>query len=242
MDLRRRGRNKGRVASVATSSHSELTTPPFLTLSPDAIRTSLTLLKESTDVFPPLKSARVSTSDEDARVLAWRAVSILDAIYNAVGEGTSATISPGMLQDVLKFEELLHEISTAMEAHLKPRWARRMLRLRKRESQLVRFTSRLDAASEAFKIGSSSRVEVVAEKIQGSSSRVEVAVEKIQGSSTRVEGTVERIQVLAIGLEQSNSRLRGEVQVLRTVVLFGLSPISHHDRYIEEVVCARRLF
>ncbi|KAJ7909053.1 hypothetical protein B0H13DRAFT_1878072 [Mycena leptocephala] len=252
MDLRRRGRNKGRVASVATSSHSELTTSPFLTLSSDAIRTSLTLLKESTDVFPPLKSAvsgvlavwdladRVSTSDEDARVLAWRVVSILDAIYNAVGEGTSATISPGMLQDVLKFEELLHEISTAMEAHLKPRWVRRMLRLRKHESQLVRFTSRLDAASEAFKIGSSSRVEVAAEKIQGSSSRVEVAVEKIQGSSTRVEGTVERIQALAIGLEQSNSRLRGEVQVLRTVVLFGLSPISH--RYIEEVACARRLF
>jgi len=231
MDLRRRGRNKRRVGSVATSSHSELTTAPFLVLSSDAIRTSLTLLKESTDVFPPLKSAvsgvlavwdladRVSTSDEGARVLAWRAVGILDAIYNAVGEGTSTTISPGLLQDVLKFEELLHEISTAMEAHLKPRWVRRMLRLRKLESQLVRFTSRLDAASEAFKIGSSSRVEV--------------AVEKIQGSSTRVEGTVERIQALAIGLEQFNSRLRGEVQVLRTIVLFGLSPISH--RYIEEL-------
>ncbi|KAJ7909051.1 hypothetical protein B0H13DRAFT_1878070 [Mycena leptocephala] len=258
MDLRRRGRNKGRVALAATSSRSELTTPPFLALSSDAIRTSLTLLKESTDVFPPLKSARVSTSDEDARVLAWRAVGILDAIYNAVGEGTSTTISPGMLQDVLKFEELLHEISTAMEAHLKPRWVRRMLQLRKHESQLVRFTSRLDAASEAFKVRfkkklicflqvismpsdwMSSRVEVAAEKIQGSSSRVEVVVEKIQGSSTRVEGTVERIQVLAIGLEQSNSRLCGEVQVLRTVVLFGLSPISH--RYIEEVACAQRLF
>jgi hypothetical protein len=37
-------------------------------------------------------------------VLAWRLVGILDAIYNAVTAEASA-ISPGMLQDILKFEE-----------------------------------------------------------------------------------------------------------------------------------------
>jgi hypothetical protein len=47
---------------------------------------------------------------------------------------------------------LLREISTAMAAQLKPGRFRRVLRLRKDESRLARFTSRLDAASEAFKV------------------------------------------------------------------------------------------
>ncbi|KAJ7479619.1 hypothetical protein FB451DRAFT_1239417 [Mycena latifolia] len=212
MNLRPRGRHKGRVASVATST-DECT---ILALSSDAIRTSLNLLKEAADVFPPLKSAaggvlavwdladRVSASDENAQALAWRVVGILDAIYNAVGGGTSP-IPPSMLADIVKFEALLRDISTAMEEQLKQGRLRRVLHLRKREGRLARFTSRLDAASEAFKL----------------------AVEKIQADVSATAADVSSTAALVVVVEQSNIRLRGEVQVLRTVVLFGLSPVSH---------------
>ncbi|KAJ7479722.1 hypothetical protein FB451DRAFT_1239684 [Mycena latifolia] len=226
MNLRPRGRHKGRVASAATST-DECTA---LALSSDAVRTSLNLLKEAADVFPPLKSAaggvlavwdladRVSASDENAQALAWRAVGILDAIYNAVGGGTSP-IPPSMLADIVKFEHLLRDISTAMEEQLKQGRLRRVLHLRKRESRLARFTSRLDAASEAFKIGASTRVELA-------STRIELAVEKIQEDVSATAADVLSTAALVVVLEQSNIRLRGEVQVLRTVVLFGLSPVS----------------
>jgi len=201
--------------STSSVSSSASTSPTFLTEPSHGIREFLNLVKESTDVFPPLKSAvggvlavwdladRVSEFDENAKALARRAVGIFDVIYTAVG-GASA-ISPGMLQDILKFEELLREISTAMEALLELGPFRRVLYLRKHESQLARFASRLDAASEAFKIGSSTRVEMAVEKMQA------------DFASTAA---------LASALEDTNIRLRGEVQVLRTVVLFGISPMS----------------
>ncbi|KAJ7441949.1 hypothetical protein B0H11DRAFT_1932671 [Mycena galericulata] len=224
MKLRPRGRHKGRAqvpvaASTSNSSTSASATPAFLAESSDAIREFLSLVKESTDIFPPLKSAvggvlavwdladvllavfRLFRIIDDLVAIASRAVAIFDSIFNAVGRST--TISPGMLQDILKFEELLHEITTTMEAQSKPRF-RRLLRLRKQESRLTRFTSRLDAASETFKIGSTARVELVVEKIQADVSTA----------------------ALANVLEQTNILLRGEIQVLRTLVLFGLSPIS----------------
>ncbi|KAJ6521658.1 hypothetical protein DFH09DRAFT_1331075 [Mycena vulgaris] len=228
-----RGRHKGRAAPVPPPFDN--TAPSFLALSSDSIRTSLNILRDSADVFPPLKSAvggvlavwdladRVSTSDENARALAWRAVGILDAIYNAVGGADSASISPGMLQEILKFEQLLREISAAMEGQLKAGRFRRVLHLRRHESQLAGFTSRLDASSEAFKIGSSTRVELVV-------NRVELRVDEIQADTSATAA-------LAVVFEKSIIRLHGEVQFLRTVVLFGLSPVS--QGYSEsECACA----
>ncbi|KAJ7479684.1 hypothetical protein FB451DRAFT_163858 [Mycena latifolia] len=210
MNPRPRGRHKGRVTSAATST--ECTT---LALSSDAIRTSLNLLKEAADVFPPLKSAaggvlavwdladRVSASDENAQALAWRAVGILDAIYNAVGGGTSP-IPPSMLADIVKFEALLREISTAMNEQLKQGRLRRVLHLRKRESGLARFTSRLDAASEAFKIGSSTRVEMASTRVELASTRVELAVEKIQADVSATAADMSSTAALVVVVEQSN--------------------------------------
>ncbi|KAJ7754334.1 hypothetical protein DFH07DRAFT_773734 [Mycena maculata] len=221
INLRRRGRHKGRVTSAATSSGSVAEYPtPFLALTSDTIRTSLDLLNKSADACPLLKSAgvlavwdlvnasnlcslpicneglidpgqHVSASDENAQVLAWHAVGILDAIYNVVEEGTRC-IPPGMFPETLKFEALLLKIRAAMEAQLKPGWACHVLRLRRHESGLARFTSRPDAASEAFKIGASTRVELAVDTIQGSSTRVESVVDKIQRSSTRVELAVHK--------------------------------------------------
>ncbi|KAJ7506955.1 hypothetical protein B0H11DRAFT_1969636 [Mycena galericulata] len=234
MNLRPRGRHKWRAlvavsGSTSSSSSSASATPAFLAETSDAIRELLSLVKESTEVFPPLKSAvggvlvvwdladRMSAFDENAQALASRAVGIFDATFNAVGR--SATISPGMLQDILKFEELLREITTTIEAQLKPGPFRRLLRLRKHENRLAGFISRLDAASETFKIGSTTRVELAVEKIQAD---------------------VSSTAALANVLEQTNIRLRGEIQVLRTVVvLFGLSPISPLYRERECVHGAR---
>ncbi|KAJ7479685.1 hypothetical protein FB451DRAFT_163871 [Mycena latifolia] len=235
MNLRPRGRHKGRVASATSSAvHSTSTDEcTALALSSDAIRTAINLVKEAADVFPPLKSVaggvlavwdladRVSASNDNAQALAWRVVGILDAIYNAVGGGTSP-MPPSMLANIVKFEKLLREISTAMEEQLKQGRLRRVLHLRKRESRLTRFTSRLDAASEAFKIRSSTRVEL--------------AVEKIQADMSATAADMSSTAALVVVVEQSNIRLRGEVQVLRTVVLFGLSPVSRG--YDSGCVCA----
>ncbi|KAJ7192679.1 hypothetical protein GGX14DRAFT_479842, partial [Mycena pura] len=227
MNLRPAGRHKGWAPAAFGDSSSEFTEPRLTVESSDAIRTALTLLKESTDVFTPLKSVvggvlavwdlaeRISAADENAQALAWRLVGILDAIYNAVGAGGSA-ISPGMLQDILNFEELLREISMAMAAQLKPGRFRRMLRLRKHESRLTRFTSRVDTAFEAFKIGSSTRIELTMQKVQGDLSSAASVIEH-----TNV--AVEKIQTLTRELAQANIRLRGEVHILRSVVLFGIS-------------------
>ncbi|KAJ7689717.1 hypothetical protein B0H17DRAFT_1202169 [Mycena rosella] len=269
MNLRPRGRQKGRVAPVAAPSSG----PPFAALASDAIRESLSLLKDSTDAFPPLKSAvggvlavwdlaeRISASDENAQGLARRAVGILDAIYNAVGGG-AGPVSPEILQEMQKFEELLREISTAMKGHLKAGRLRRVLHLRRQESRLAQFTARLDAAAEAFKIGSSARTELMSTRIDSTSTRIESTSTRIESTSTRIESTSGRIEstssrvelaleklqadisstvTLAIALEQSNIRLHGEVKFLRqtqTVFLFGIPPVS---RGFSESGCARAL-
>ncbi|KAJ7689722.1 hypothetical protein B0H17DRAFT_1066122 [Mycena rosella] len=232
MNLRPRGRQKGPVAPAA--AHSSRSTAPTLgALSSDAIRESLSLLKDSADAFPPLKSAvggvlavwdlaeRVSASDENAQALAHRVTGILDTISKSVGK--TGSVSPEMQREIDKFNALLDEISAAMKGHLKAGRLRRVLHLRRQESRLAQFTARLDAAAEAFKIGSSARTELASARIESTSTRVELALEKIQAN---VSSTV----TLAISLEQSNIRLRGEVKVLRqtqTVFLFGLPLVSH---------------
>ncbi|KAJ7348002.1 hypothetical protein DFH08DRAFT_156036 [Mycena albidolilacea] len=255
MSLRSRGRHKPPVPSVAKSS------APFLSLSFDAIRTSLNDLKDSTDIFPPLNSAagavlavwdladRLSTSDEHAEGLAWRAVCILDAIYNASGGG-AGPVSAAVLDAIRTFVGLLREISAAMEEELKPG----RLRLQKRESGLAQFVARLDATSEAFKIGSAAPAEeqaIPATPDQASELRTIQTVIRISHVSGGTGGSggmggreggvggpgygpsfqAETIMIQNCPpeherLEQSNIRLDTEVRVLRTVVLFGLSPVS----------------
>ncbi|KAJ6532927.1 hypothetical protein DFH09DRAFT_1181913 [Mycena vulgaris] len=252
INLRPRGRQKGRAAPMPPPPPDN-TAPSFLALSSDAIRECITVLRDSADVFPPLKSAvggvlavwdladRMSTSDENARALAWRAVGILDAIYNAVGGADSASIFPGMLQEIVKFEQLLHEISAAMKGQLKAGRFRRVLHLRRHESQLAGFTSRLDAAAEAFKIGSSTRVELAVNRVELLVNRGELAVNRVGSAVNRVGSAVNRVELAvdkmqadasslasrAILLEENNIRLHGKVQRLQTVVLFGLSPVFH---------------
>ncbi|KAJ7438868.1 hypothetical protein FB451DRAFT_1303067, partial [Mycena latifolia] len=100
--------------------------PPEAVLTLDAVRTTLELVESSADVCPPLKSAvgavvavcrltdRVAASAADAEALAWRAVEILDEIYNSVGARTPGAIPPHLLQWQLHSIVLLTEIRDAM--------------------------------------------------------------------------------------------------------------------------------
>ncbi|KAJ7150106.1 hypothetical protein C8R43DRAFT_497495 [Mycena crocata] len=174
MKLRPRGRHKGRAGSARSRSKSR--TRQRIGLSSDAIQEALYVLRDSADVLPPLKSAvggvlaiwnlvdRVHSSDEEARALAWKTVEILDAIYNAVDNDPGA-IPHGLLQNILKFEKLLKEISDVMDACLKAGRLRRLVLLRKHESRLAQFNWQLDGVSEAFKIGALTRVELAVGRI-----------------------------------------------------------------------------
>ncbi|KAJ6476070.1 hypothetical protein DFH09DRAFT_1108953 [Mycena vulgaris] len=120
------------------------------------------------------------------------------------------SMAPSLFLIRVSFNRLLREISAAMEGQLKAGRFRRVLHLRRHESQLAGFTSRLDAASE---IGSSTRGELAV-------NRVELAVDKDPRGHVGYRS--------ARGCaRKSNIRLRGEVQRLRTVVLFGLPPVFH---------------
>ncbi|KAJ7282399.1 hypothetical protein C8J57DRAFT_1499392 [Mycena rebaudengoi] len=142
-----------------------------LALTPDAIMLSLTLLKESSDVLPPLKAVaggvlavwnivqRAAAVDEEATMLAWRAFTILDAIYTAIGDPDAEALSSAALRHLIDFERLLYEIRDAMEAmtnrHAHNRVARflsRGMSLQRSESDLARFNKRLDAAAQALTV------------------------------------------------------------------------------------------
>ncbi|KAJ7115362.1 hypothetical protein C8R44DRAFT_880666 [Mycena epipterygia] len=156
----------------------ESTTSVYLTL--DVVRTSLELVKDSADVCPPLKSAvgavvaRVAESDTNAETLAWRAVTILDTIYNSVDmTDPNAKIPPQLLHNILQFEQLVTEISTAMKSIAGKSPLHRVLHLRRNESKLAKFNARLDSAAQVFAIGTMTSQTV-------SLGRIEDAVEKVQ--------------------------------------------------------------
>ncbi|KAJ7907767.1 hypothetical protein B0H13DRAFT_1879313 [Mycena leptocephala] len=171
------------------SLNTESPDPSFTTLTFDAILTSLNVLRESADALPPLKSAvggvvavwdlaeRLAASDEDAQKLAWRAITILDTIYNAVGEADPQAISPRILKSILDFERLLNDLRNAMDRIAKRGRIRRLLNLRRIESQLASFNSRLDLVAEAFAIGALTHVELAVVKM-------DVAMQKFSVDAT----------------------------------------------------------
>ncbi|KAJ7282416.1 hypothetical protein C8J57DRAFT_1463137, partial [Mycena rebaudengoi] len=175
-----------------------------LALTPDAILLSLTVLKESSDVLPPLKAVvggvlavwnvvqRAAAVDEEAKMLAWRAFTILDAIYTAIGDADAEALSSAALRHLIDFERLLYEIRDAMEAmtnrHARNRVARflsRGMSLQRSESDLARFNKRLDAAAQALTIGSLTRVEVAVEKVRVELSTLTLSLQKSQALMTQ---------------------------------------------------------
>ncbi|KAF7367826.1 hypothetical protein MSAN_00847000 [Mycena sanguinolenta] len=188
--------------------------PTAARLSWDAVRTALELVNDSADVFPPLKSAvggvvalcnlaeRLAACNADAEILVWRSVAILDTIYQSMDPDTN-TIPAHFLDGILRFETLINEIRTAMEAITKKSRALRVLHLRRNESQLAKFTARLDSAAEVFAIHS-------------------MTVQTM--SLARVENKVEGVSVVASTIEHSNVLLRNQIESLQlqmAIVFFG---------------------
>ncbi|KAJ7128789.1 hypothetical protein C8R43DRAFT_1027164, partial [Mycena crocata] len=210
MQIRRRPRRLFTLKLYGFSPHKRLKGSPTVCLTLDALRTSLDLVKASADICPPLKSAagvavalcnladRVAASDSNAEALAFRAGMIIDTIYDCV-DATSPDIPIHLLRRIAQFEQLLTEICIAMQGILKKGRLRRLLHLRLIESELAKFTARLDSAAESFTIGT-----ITAQTV--SIARIGDAVEKDTTSSS--------------ALQHSNIRLHNEVRFLQLTVIF----------------------
>ncbi|KAJ7686298.1 hypothetical protein B0H17DRAFT_1072228 [Mycena rosella] len=193
-------------------------------ISLNAVRTTLELVECSADVCPPLKSAvgavvaickladRIAASDADAGRLAWRAVTILDAIYNSIDAQKSDAIPPHLLNNVVQFEQLLIEIHTAMKG-IKTKGIRRLLHLRRNESQLATFNAQLDAAAQVFTIGTMTSQTVSLAHIDGRMQSQAVSLAHIQE-------IVEKVSTVSSALEHSNVQLRGQVRFLQITTVF----------------------
>ncbi|KAF7367667.1 hypothetical protein MSAN_00830400 [Mycena sanguinolenta] len=154
----------------------------------DAIRTALEVVNELADVLPPLKSAvggvvavcnlaeRLAACDGNAEMLAWRSVTILDTIYRTIDPDINA-IPAHFLDGIQHFETLINEIRTAMEAITKKNRGLRVMHLRRNESQLAKFTARLDSAAEIFAIHSitvqTMSLARIEDKVEGVSATIE---------------------------------------------------------------------
>ncbi|KAJ7452578.1 hypothetical protein FB451DRAFT_1409264 [Mycena latifolia] len=179
---------------------------PAATLTLDAVRTTLEVMESAADACPPLKSTvgavvalckiRLAASNTDAGTLAWRAITILDTIYNSMDAKSPDAIPLHLVHHIVQFEHLLTEIRTAMESIQSQGRLRRLLHLRRNESQLATFTERLNSAAQVFTIGAMSSQTV-------SLAHIEAVVEKVSS-----------------GLEQSNAHLRGQVRFLQITVVF----------------------
>ncbi|KAJ7841103.1 hypothetical protein B0H14DRAFT_2587114 [Mycena olivaceomarginata] len=109
-----------------------------------------TSLTESNFVSLP---QRVEASAVDAEMLAWRAFTILDEMYNSVGDTNPDTLPLQLLHSIFRFEQVLNEICDEMKCITTKGTMDRLLRLSRNESQLAKFTAKLDSAAQAFTIG-----------------------------------------------------------------------------------------
>ncbi|KAJ6577795.1 hypothetical protein B0H19DRAFT_1370877 [Mycena capillaripes] len=141
-----------------------------LKLKCDIALTSLTALRESSDAFPPLKSAvggvlalwntaeRVKTSKERAQALSRRTYEILEALTDAVPD--PANIHPSMLASIQRFDDVLREARDAMVPLTKRRrFMASVLSLSRDEATLELFNRRLDESFQSFTIAGLTRVE-----------------------------------------------------------------------------------
>ncbi|KAJ7194638.1 hypothetical protein C8J57DRAFT_1739073 [Mycena rebaudengoi] len=137
---------------------------------PDVLWTSLHALKESADVFPPLKSAvggvvaiwdiaeRAKHSRTEARDIALRTKEIIDLIADAVPDGSETP--PSMLLSIDRFTFALDEIRCGTEAIALSGSLSRLVHLNRHNRTIQGIKTRLDAEYRDFLAVSALRVEV----------------------------------------------------------------------------------
>ncbi|KAJ7282495.1 hypothetical protein C8J57DRAFT_1295520 [Mycena rebaudengoi] len=135
----------------------------------DAIWTSLTALKASSDAFPPLKSVvgaviaiweisqRIQYIKSEAFQLALRSVEILEILADAIPDPT--IIPAPMLASIARFEEVLKDIIAVMSHFMHRSRIWRFIHLNRTEVTLSQFHWHLDNACRDFTLSSAVRVE-----------------------------------------------------------------------------------
>ncbi|KAF7375846.1 hypothetical protein MSAN_00474700 [Mycena sanguinolenta] len=137
----------------------------------DILKTSLLALKESADVFPPLKTAvggvialwdiaeRATHSKAEGRSIAERTQEILDVLADAIPDASA--IAPSMLEsNIDRFTSLLDEIKSGLEQIEHAKTFSRIRRLNRNARTLAELRSRLDEAYMDFVVASTLRLEI----------------------------------------------------------------------------------
>ncbi|KAJ7177039.1 hypothetical protein C8R46DRAFT_1078034 [Mycena filopes] len=178
------GRGKPRVRLKVPSSR---TSDAIL----DGVQTSLVVLKESADAFPPLKSVvggvlalcdmakRAKSSKSQVRQIAVRANRIADVIYNAVPD--PQTISDPMRHSIQEFIVLLDEIRPALAVIASTGRFSRLVHINRNERILRTTNTRLDEAYTDFLAGS-----VLRGELQGNETSVRLPELQMQLAQLRV--------------------------------------------------------
>ncbi|KAJ7138947.1 hypothetical protein C8R46DRAFT_1136582 [Mycena filopes] len=155
----------------------------------DVLWTSLRALQESSDAFPPLKSAvggvmalwdvaqRAKHSKADARGLALRAQEILEVIADAVPD--PSTITPAMLLSIERFTILLDDSTHAVESIAFASSVSRVMHLNRNEQTLQHIQRRLDDAHADFLLASTVRLEIQQAALALKQEETRVDVKKI---------------------------------------------------------------
>ncbi|KAJ7572395.1 hypothetical protein C8J56DRAFT_990632, partial [Mycena floridula] len=120
----------------------------------DSTHTSLMALKESSDAFPPLKSAvgsvlalwdivqQTQSYKALGKDLACRCVIILETIADAV-QPDPKKINPEMLKNIGRFKMLVTEISQELSEHNRATRLSRLANLNRHQAQLAFFSWKL---------------------------------------------------------------------------------------------------
>ncbi|KAJ7055363.1 hypothetical protein C8F01DRAFT_1234776 [Mycena amicta] len=170
---------------------------------PDILWTSLTALKESSDAFPPLKSAvggvvalcniaeRAKHSKSDARDIAFRTKEVLDLVAEAVPDPT--VISPPMLKSIQRFTVLLEEIRRRLEPIVRASSVSRIVRLNRNERTLAGIKAQLDDAYRDFVAASALRVEVQQTKIVLQQTHISIQQTQLSAQQTQTQLDLSKI-------------------------------------------------
>ncbi|KAJ7721923.1 hypothetical protein B0H14DRAFT_582980 [Mycena olivaceomarginata] len=179
---------------------------------PDVMWTSMCALKESADVFPPLKSAvagvialweiaeRAKHSKDDAQYIAVRTKEIVDLIAEAVPDGSA--ISPPMLQSIEHFTAVLDDIRCSMEAIAFTGGFSRALRLNRNEGTLQSIKAKLDDEYRDFSTASALRIEVQQAKlelqqIKIAAEQANVAVQQVK-QQKQTQSAIEEVSAVTV--------------------------------------------
>jgi len=121
----------------------------------DTTRTSLELLSQTSDVFPPLKSAvggvlalwdlveRVKDVEDEARALLQRANETI-LLVSELSKLKSHSHAPALQETIDKFERAVDEIRRALEPWATQKWISRMVRSKRHGATLTALQKKLD--------------------------------------------------------------------------------------------------